>query len=93
MKGKLAIHGGPKSVPDGVAIRWPIITDEDKRAVMRVLDRGILYGVYAPEILGLEKEFAEFVHAKHGMATGGRVCPHTTNAPGDRRSQRSDLVP
>ena len=70
MADKLAINGGPKTVPDGVATRWPIITEDDKQAVMGVLDRGILYGVYAPEIVGLEEEFADFVGAKHGMATG-----------------------
>ncbi len=70
MRGKLALHGGAKTVPDGLAVRWPIITDEDKRAVMAVLDRGVLAGETAPECLGLEREFAELVGARYAMATG-----------------------
>jgi perosamine synthetase len=70
MKDELAINGGPKTVPDGVAIPWPIITKEDKQAVMGVLDRAVLFGVYAPETVGLEKEFAEFIGAPYAMATG-----------------------
>jgi len=35
MKGKLAIHGGSPTVPDGSSGRWPEITQEDKDAVLR----------------------------------------------------------
>jgi len=70
MKGKLAIHGGGKTVPDGVHKGWPILTDADKQAIMDVLDRGIIAGVEGPEALGLERDFAEFVGSKYTMATG-----------------------
>ena len=69
-KGKLALHGGPKAVPDGLKKGWPIITKEDKLAVMGVLERGVLAGVFGPEAVGLEKDFAEFLGAKYAMATG-----------------------
>ncbi len=49
--------------------KWPIITEDDKRAVMRVLDRGILSGSFAPETRALEEEFAAFVGAKHALLT------------------------
>lgn len=44
MSKALAIHGGPKTVSDGLRKRWPEITEEDKGSVMEVLDRGILWG-------------------------------------------------
>jgi len=44
MKRKLAISGGKKVVPEKLKVKWPIITQEDKDAVMRVLDRGIVWG-------------------------------------------------
>jgi len=70
MKGKLAINGGKKTVPDGIHKGWPILTDVDKRAIMVVLDRNIIAGVEGPEALGLEKDFAELIGAKYAMATG-----------------------
>jgi perosamine synthetase len=48
---------------------WPIVGDEEKRAVMRVLDRGIMQGVHAPETRALEEEFAEYIGAKRCLMT------------------------
>ncbi len=48
---------------------WPIITDDEKRAVMRVLDRGVLSGSFAPESMAFQEEFAEFVGAEHALLT------------------------
>ncbi|HEX4445133.1 MAG TPA: DegT/DnrJ/EryC1/StrS family aminotransferase [Polyangiaceae bacterium] len=57
--------GGP-SPEGGPAHRlWPIVTDDERQAVMRVLDRGILSGPFAPEATALEEEFARFVGARH----------------------------
>ena len=39
-------------------IRWPILTDGDRQAIARVLDRGVLSGAAAPEMRALEAEFA-----------------------------------
>ncbi len=60
MKGKLAIHGGPRAVPAGLKKRWPEITQEDKDAVLAVLERNVLSGVHGPEATALEQEWAEF---------------------------------
>ena len=49
--------------------RWPAITDGDRAAVTRVLDRGVLSGAAAPEIRGLEAEFAAAVGARFCLAT------------------------
>src|SRR5207253_2353553 len=51
--------------------RWPILTDEDRAAVARVLDRGVLSGAGAPEMRALEGEFAG--------ALGGGLCLATNS--------------
>src|SRR6185437_4825396 len=58
-------------------IAWPIVTEADREAVNRVLERKILWaqtrpeGLYAPEQTGLEAEFAAFIGAKHALAVNG----------------------
>jgi dTDP-4-amino-4,6-dideoxygalactose transaminase len=49
--------------------RWPIVTEEERAAVMRVLDRGVLSGMFAPETAALEQELAAFVGAQHAQLT------------------------
>jgi dTDP-4-amino-4,6-dideoxygalactose transaminase len=68
MKSRLAIHGGPRNVPEGLKRGWPEITQEDKDAVMAVLERGILSGVHGPEATGLETEWAEFTGSTHVLS-------------------------
>jgi dTDP-4-amino-4,6-dideoxygalactose transaminase len=48
---------------------WPIVGEDERRAVARVLDRGILSGPFAPESMALQDEFARFVGAKHCLLT------------------------
>ena len=68
MKSRLAVHGGPCTVPEGLKRGWPEITQEDKDAVMAVLERGILSGVHGPEATGLETEWAEFTGSTHVLS-------------------------
>jgi dTDP-4-amino-4,6-dideoxygalactose transaminase len=49
--------------------RWPILTDADRAAVARVLDRGVLSGAGAPEMRALEAEFAAAVGVRCCLAT------------------------
>src|SRR5947208_15827260 len=49
--------------------RWPILTDADRAAVARVLDRGVLSGAGAPEARALESEFAAVVGRRFCLAT------------------------
>jgi dTDP-4-amino-4,6-dideoxygalactose transaminase len=49
--------------------RWPILTEEDRAAVLRVLDRGVLSGAAAPEMHGLEAEFAATLGGGFCLAT------------------------
>ncbi len=90
MQGKLAIHGGPKAVPDDVGFKtWPEVTAEDKAAVMAALDRGVLHGIYSPEITGLEEDWAKWNGSKYVLAfnTGTAALHGATFAmrigPGD----------
>ncbi|RLC14814.1 MAG: DegT/DnrJ/EryC1/StrS family aminotransferase [Deltaproteobacteria bacterium] len=64
---KLAINGGKKVVGDGLHKVWPSINQDDKDAVMRVLDRGVLWGPMEEEVTGLQNEFAEYIGAKHAL--------------------------
>ncbi|MCK4793378.1 MAG: DegT/DnrJ/EryC1/StrS family aminotransferase, partial [Desulfobacteraceae bacterium] len=67
MCAKLAIGGAKQTVPSGLQKAWPPITQEDKDAVMQVLDRGILWGPMEEEVLGLQKDFSNYVGAKHAL--------------------------
>lgn len=88
MADRLAILGGPKSIPEGVAKKWPFITEEDKQAVMRAMDYGIS-SADTPEIDALQREWAEYVGVKHCLATNsGTAALHMCVAaagigPGD----------
>lgn len=65
MSKDLAIQSGKPSIDVKDHVKWPIITAEDKAAVMNVLDRGVLSGPFAPEVRALEQEFASWLGVKH----------------------------
>lgn len=64
----LAVYNGDRTVRQESKIRWPVITAEDKKAVMDVLDSGTLWGPYAENCKGLELEFAAYVGSKYCIA-------------------------
>jgi len=66
---KPAYLGGTPSIERQAHRLWPLIGDEEKRAVMRVLDRGIVQGWQAPETRAFEEEFAAFVQCKRALMT------------------------
>lgn len=61
----LALFGGLPVLARHSHRLWPIVTDDERSAVARVLDRGILSGPFAPEAMALEEEFARSVGARH----------------------------
>lgn len=68
MKVKLAMFGGPPAVPkDQRQTVWPVVTDADKQAVLRVLDSG----KFTPttegeeEARGLEQEWAQLAGTRY----------------------------
>ncbi len=65
----LAVFGGAPLVDRARHAKWPIITDADKRAVMEVLDRGILSGSEAPAARAFQAAFAQAVGARHALLT------------------------
>ena len=66
---KPAVLGGEALVAEGLLTRWPTLTEDDKAAVARVLERGVLSGPFAPESVAFEQEFASFVGAKFAFVT------------------------
>jgi len=86
---KLAISGGTPILQRSDYQNWPIITDDDRRLVNEVLDSGILAGGTAPQVMALEKEWAEYTGAKHCLTTtSGTAALHMALAavdvgPGD----------
>ncbi len=89
MAEKLALRGGKKTVDGSLKVGWPVISDDDRKAVAGVLDSGILFGPYAPQVVALQEEFARFAGAKYCIAmNSGTAALHSAVAaagigPGD----------
>ena len=67
--GKLAIYGGKREVQKELFVPYPKITPANKRALNRVINRGIFWGLDSPEVKGLEKEWAEYIGTKYCLTT------------------------
>ena len=81
---ELAINNGKKTVDESLKITWPILEDDDRQAINAVLDRGILFGPYAPEVTALQEEFAEYIGTKYCIATNsGTAALHMAIAAAD----------
>jgi perosamine synthetase len=68
---KLAMLGGSRAVPPELGIsRWPVVTAEDERAVMRVMASGRFTSASAGEgeVKALEREWAARVGTRHCVA-------------------------
>src|SRR5258708_38833373 len=95
LKAELALFGAAPVLPSGAHQVWPVVTDEERLAVARVLDRGILSGPFAPESRALEEEFARFVGAKHAVLThcGTSALVVALAAPGVRAGDEGIAPP
>jgi perosamine synthetase len=86
---QLAISGDKPTITGSQHVRWPVLSAEDKAAVLQVLERGVLSGPFAPEVSALEREFAAYVGSKYCLATNsGTAALHIALAavgvgPGD----------
>jgi dTDP-4-amino-4,6-dideoxygalactose transaminase len=69
MTEKLAIDGGKAIAGDLTHVMWPVVEPEERAAVMRVLDRGVVSGASAPEARAFEEEMAAFAGAKRCLLT------------------------
>ena len=67
-KSQLALFGGPKAVRSKPRdlFTWPIITDEDRRAVLDVLNRGAMSQLGVTK--AFESEFAQWQGARYALA-------------------------
>jgi perosamine synthetase len=85
----LALNGGPQAVRAEDHRVWPDITDDDRAAVLEVLDRGTLCGPTSPAITALQDDWASYVGAEYCIATNsGTAALHCAAAgcgiePGD----------
>jgi perosamine synthetase len=81
MSETLAIRGGTPVVPAGLHRRWPVFTDEDKTAVLAVLDSAIVNGPYAPQVKALEEEWGRYCDVRYALSTNsGTAALHTAVA-------------
>jgi dTDP-4-amino-4,6-dideoxygalactose transaminase len=67
MSTKLVINGGKRTVPEGLKKPWPPISQDDIDAVVAVLKNGVLWGPMEEQVLGLQRDFARFIGAKHAL--------------------------
>jgi perosamine synthetase len=67
-KSKLAISGGVPAVDHKLHKRWPEILEQDRNAVLRVLNSNVLAGLNAPEVTALQREYAEVIGVRHALA-------------------------
>jgi perosamine synthetase len=79
----LVLNGGKKLV-EKEHVKWPQVTQRDREAVMRVLDRGVFWGTYAPEVRALEKEWAEYTGSAYALTcNSGTAALHMAVAAAD----------
>lgn len=90
----LAVAGGRPAVPPGSHRTWPEITPADRSAVGRVLDRGVLWGPNAPEVLALQREWAEYCGVRHCLMTNsGTAALHCAVVAAGVRPGDEVIVP
>ena len=65
---KLALRGGKPLSKNGYKITWPIVTEEDVKAVARVARSGKWWRYDGHEVENFEKEFARYHDAKYALA-------------------------
>jgi len=65
MSEKPAILGGKRSVPEGFIKPWPHVTDEDRKAVMAVLEAPRFAAQQQVQFEGLAEEWADYMGVKY----------------------------
>lgn len=94
MREKLAIGGGTPVLSRTDYQNWPVITEDDRRLVNEVLDSGIVAGGTGPQVMALEREWADYVQVRHCLTTGsGTAALHMALAALDVGPGDEVLVP
>jgi len=90
----VAMAGGLPAVPHDAHRRWPDILDEDREAILAVLDRGVLCGPNAPEITALQREWADYLGVRFCLALNtGTAALHCSAAAAGLRPGDEVIVP
>lgn len=97
----LAILGGNRTIAQEAHGRWPDVREEDRKAVLGVLERGLLSagsaldtGRAAPEITALEKRFASYIGVKRCLSlNSGTAALHCCVAAVGLRPGDEVIVP
>jgi perosamine synthetase len=87
---KLAINSGSKAIPENLELfDWPIVTEEDVKALQHVIDSRDFWGKESPTVKAFEREYADYVDMKYCLAlNSGTASLHASVAgigiePGD----------
>jgi dTDP-4-amino-4,6-dideoxygalactose transaminase len=90
----IALFGGKPTLAKDAHKKWPDVSEEQRRAILRVLDRGVLSGSNAPESVAFEEEFADFVGAKYALlAHSGTSALHLALAAAGIQAGDHVIVP
>ncbi len=69
MAEKLALDGGPRTVPEGMVRTWPPHDERDRQAIMDVFDSDIFHGNSAPNAVAMQEKWAEYCGCKYALVT------------------------
>jgi len=94
----LALKGGKPSVPEGMIQYWPWVSPADRQAMIDVVDTGRYWNCmtppFGPQIHALEREWADYVGAKHCIAvSSGTSAIHTAVAAAGIEAGDEVIVP
>ncbi len=68
---KLALDGGPRTVPEGAIKSWPPLTQADRDRVLQVFDNNQLHSNAAPFAQELQTRWAEYCGVRYCLVTNG----------------------
>ncbi|HEV2783361.1 MAG TPA: DegT/DnrJ/EryC1/StrS family aminotransferase [Actinophytocola sp.] len=90
----LAINGGTAVVRPGTVAPWPVVTDDDRRAVLRALDLGTPWRWPIEPVVELERAWARFTGMPHVLAANsGTAALHMCVAACDVEPGDEVIVP
>ena len=65
MAEKLAIHGGKRTIPDGLIQPWPQVTESDRDAISEVIASDKITEQQRIQSEGLTKEWTEYMGVRY----------------------------
>jgi dTDP-4-amino-4,6-dideoxygalactose transaminase len=71
MAAKLALDGGPRTVPEGMIQSWPPVTQADRERVLQVFDNNQFHTNGAPFAQELQRRWAEYCGVRFCLSVNG----------------------